>query len=161
MKYPFFVYGTLLPGQPNYYLWGRSIVAEQAAYLPNGRLYDCGPYPMCLDTGAESERVYGRLITIRPQTYRHILARLDRLEAYDPANPADSDYLRVARTVQLADEATAVTAWVYLGNLTYTPELPLIANGRWLDHITHKQHNLHDWWQNINTIAGRHNPGHQ
>ena len=50
---PFFVYGTLLPGQPNAHLWGDGIVAQQNATLANGRLYDLGAFPMLVEEGEE------------------------------------------------------------------------------------------------------------
>ncbi len=43
---PFFVYGTLLPGQPNDELWADSIIKIEAAFLDNSHIYDMGYYPM-------------------------------------------------------------------------------------------------------------------
>ena len=45
-KRPFFVYGTLLPGQPNYYLLEYAITHSAQAIIYDCQLYDMGPYPM-------------------------------------------------------------------------------------------------------------------
>ena len=95
---PFFVYGTLLPGQPNAYLWGEAVAAQQTAVLPNGRLYDLGSFPMLVEEGEES--VQGMLIWVRPAEYTAVVASLDELEGYDPAQPLASAYRRVRRAVQ-------------------------------------------------------------
>ena len=43
---PFFVYGTLLPGQPNDDLWGDGIAQVETAVLDDSHIYDMGYYPM-------------------------------------------------------------------------------------------------------------------
>ena len=39
-RLPFFVYGTLIPEQPNYYLWKDSIVDTKKGLIPNYQLFD-------------------------------------------------------------------------------------------------------------------------
>ena len=75
---PFFVYGTLLPGQPNYYLWREAIERVRPAVLPRSCLYDLGCYPMLVD--APDGEVRGLVVTIRPSSYRAAVALLDQLE---------------------------------------------------------------------------------
>ncbi|MCP4362772.1 MAG: gamma-glutamylcyclotransferase [Chloroflexi bacterium] len=154
---PFFVYGTLLPGQPNYYLWGESIIQRQVAALANGRLYDLGNYPMLLETG--DDLVKGMMMTVRPSAYKTVLTRLDYLEGYFPDKPGESEYARLVREVQLED-GTAVTVWVYIGQVNHQLSLPIVPNGDWVTHAAHKQDNLETWWQHINSVAGLHNQAH-
>ena len=126
---PFFVYGTLLPGQPNYALWADAIRAAEEAWLENGRLYDLGRYPMLVET--EGGRVQGLLVTVDPEQYPAVLARLDWLEGYNPEAPAHFGYRRVARSVCLAGGRVA-QAWVYVGQIDYGAALPVVPNGDWL-----------------------------
>lgn len=150
---PFFVYGTLLPDQPNYDLWQPAIQSSQPATFHNGRLLDLGHYPMLVET--KEGLVHGQVITIQPAAYKVILNRLDHLEGYKPDNPEASEYLRKKRSVYLTD-ATAVAVWVYIGQARYTDHLPIVTDGNWLKHIQHKQQNSDDWWQNTHTVSGLH-----
>ncbi|HID54191.1 MAG TPA: gamma-glutamylcyclotransferase [Anaerolineae bacterium] len=150
---PFFVYGTLLPGQPNYALWAGAIVAEERAWLEHGRLYDASAYPMLVEMGEDS--VQGILITVDPDQYPAVLARLDWLEGYKPDKPEQSDYRRVAREVCLADGRTA-QAWVYIGKIQYISALPIIPNGDWAAYVQNKQETIDRWWETIDSVAGRH-----
>jgi gamma-glutamylcyclotransferase (GGCT)/AIG2-like uncharacterized protein YtfP len=108
---PFFVYGTLRPGEPNHdlFLRGRTAV-EEPGRLPDAALYDGPGYPYAVERpGGE---VRGELVTARPEAYEDLLAALDRLEEYVPGDPRNL-YVRVARDVVRAD-GSAVRAWVYL-----------------------------------------------
>jgi gamma-glutamylcyclotransferase (GGCT)/AIG2-like uncharacterized protein YtfP len=108
---PFFVYGTLRPGEPNHdlYLRGRTL-AEEPGRLPRAVLYDGPGYPYAVEQpGGE---VRGELVTARPDAYGELLAALDRLEEYVPGDPCNL-YERVARPV-LRGDGTLVRAWVYL-----------------------------------------------
>ncbi len=82
---PLFVYGTLLPDQPNAYLWGDGITKVETAVFRYGRLYDFIHYPMLLET--KSGEVKGALVTVKPSVYERTLALLDDLEGYNPAAP--------------------------------------------------------------------------
>ncbi|WP_128376799.1 gamma-glutamylcyclotransferase family protein [Streptomyces cavernae] len=108
---PFFVYGTLRPGEHNHdlFLLGRT-ESEVAARLPGAVLYDGPGYPYAVDE--PGGLVHGEVITARPQEYGWLLAALDRLEDYAPGDPANL-YERVARKVTCAD-GTVVQAWVYM-----------------------------------------------
>ena len=140
---PFFVYGTLLPGQPNYYYWGDAILAMETAVFPNGRLYDLGSYPMLIE--AEGGSVTGAVITVDQSQYHAILTRLDQLEEYDPEQPEQSSYIRAKRAVQLPD-GRIQTAWVYIGQWHFQPSLPVIKNGDWVEHSTSKHAEINEWW---------------
>lgn len=140
---PFFVYGSLLPGQMNDYVWGETVISQQVAVLANGRLHDLGDYPILLETGEGP--VKGMLITVRDEDYTALLARLDEFEHCFPGQPEASDYVRVAREVMVegvdaasatdATSATAVTAWVYVGQLPSESHCPLVPNGDWAAYV--------------------------
>ncbi|MEV6111505.1 gamma-glutamylcyclotransferase family protein [Streptomyces sp. NPDC052109] len=131
---PFFVYGTLRPGEANHdlFLHGRT-AAEEPARLPGAALYDGPGYPYAVERpGGE---VRGELVTARPETYDTLLAALDRLEEYAPGDRRNL-YERVARDVVRTTDGTSVRAWVYLAaprvaaglRATGTP----IEGGDWL-----------------------------
>lgn len=143
-RLPFFVYGTLLPGQPNYYYWADAVLAIETAVFPNGRLYDLGSYPMLIE--AEGGSVIGAAITVAPEQYQTILARLDQLEEYDPDQPDQSSYIRAKREVWLKN-GRKQTAWVYIGQWHFQPSIPIITNGDWAQHTTGKQTEISAWWQ--------------
>ncbi|MGW7523786.1 gamma-glutamylcyclotransferase family protein [Streptomyces sp. NPDC054783] len=108
---PFFVYGTLRPGEANHdlFLRGRT-TSEEPARLPGAVLYDGPGYPYAVEEpGGE---VYGELVTCRPEAYEELLAALDRLEECTPGDPRNL-YERVARDVVRTDGTTS-RAWVYL-----------------------------------------------
>lgn len=154
MMNPFFVYGTLLPGQPNFYLWGKAIVQMETAVFPNGRLYDMGHYPMMIEQ--RGEQVKGRLITVQPADYTAVLACLDSLEGYNPQQQTASAYRRLERIVALED-GRSVMAWIYLGQPRYVTGMPPILSGDWAAHMSAKRQQISKWWATIDSVAGLHN----
>ncbi len=145
MEYlPFFVYGTLLPGQPNFYYWGDTILSQETAVFHNGRLYDLGNYPMLIE--APGKPVVGALITVEPTRYQTVLTRLDQLEEYDPEQPDQCSYIRAKRDVAMENGCTQ-TAWVYIGQWQFQSDIPVIKNGNWVEHVSHKQATVNQWWQ--------------
>ncbi|MFI6353378.1 gamma-glutamylcyclotransferase family protein [Streptomyces sp. NPDC050743] len=109
---PFFVYGTLRPGEPNHDLFLRGRTAsEEPARLPDATLYDGPGYPYAVERpGGE---IRGELVTARPESYAELLAALDRLEEYTPGDPRNL-YERAARNVIRTTDGTTTLAWVYL-----------------------------------------------
>lgn len=107
---PFFVYGTLRPGEPHHglFLRGRTL-AEEPGHLAGAVLYDGPGYPYAVEGPGT---VRGELVTARPEAYGDLLAALDRLEEYVPGDPRNL-YERAARDVVRAAGGT-VRAWVYL-----------------------------------------------
>lgn len=132
---PFFVYGTLLPGQPNAYLWEGLALAQMGAVLPHGRLYDLGHYPMLV--AEPGHQVQGALLSMAPEAYAVVIERLDDLEGYTPDNPEACPYHRVARDVLLGN-GRVVTAWVYLGHSRHTAGHPPVPAGDWAAYVAAK-----------------------
>ncbi|MFE3514139.1 gamma-glutamylcyclotransferase family protein [Streptomyces sp. NPDC059166] len=138
---PFFVYGTLLPGEHNHdrFLKGRT-AGERPAVLPDALLYEGPGYPYA--TGGDGT-VRGALVTAAPGAYRELLADLDGLEQYlGPRHPRNL-YERVARPVLSAAPDSARTgaedparAWVYLAAPAVARSLAaggtLVPGGDWL-----------------------------
>ncbi|MFI9805581.1 gamma-glutamylcyclotransferase family protein [Streptomyces sp. NPDC052301] len=108
---PFFVYGTLRPGEPNHdlFLRGRTAAASPAR-LPGAALYDGPGYPYAVEQPGEEVR--GELVTALPEAYEDLLTALDLLEEYVPDGPRNL-YERVARDAVRTD-GIPVRAWVYL-----------------------------------------------
>ncbi|MCA9935161.1 MAG: gamma-glutamylcyclotransferase [Ardenticatenaceae bacterium] len=150
---PIFVYGTLLPEQPNAYLWEGTAVSQQPAVLQNGRLYDMGHYPMLIEEG--NEAVQGMALAIRPTDYEEVLDALDELEGFDPSNPADCAYVRLHREVTVSNGRT-LQAWVYIGQARFVNGRAPIPNGDWATYAATKGNELDDWWQGIDSVAGLH-----
>lgn len=140
---PFFAYGTLLPGQPNYGLWENRLTRRRPALLPGGRLYDLGNFPM-LVLHAQGQ-VIGLLVDVQPDSYTDLLAQLDALEGFDPDRPEESVYRRVPHTVHSAD-GRAETAWVYVGRAEWVSGLSPLADGDWLRHSAEKMADMTRWW---------------
>ncbi|MFF0089353.1 gamma-glutamylcyclotransferase family protein [Streptomyces canus] len=131
---PFFVYGTLRPGEANHDLFLRGrIRSEEPGRLTGALLYDGPGYPYAVEeTGGE---VAGELVTPWADAYAELLAALDELEEYTPGDPRNL-YERVAREVTRTADGTAVRAWVYVAAPSVTAHLrargKLIESGDWL-----------------------------
>lgn len=151
---PFFVYGTLLPDQPNFTLWGQEIAQMTPAKFLGGKLYDMGYYPMLVATQT-ADTVQGMVITPHAAKYEAVQQRLDALEGYDPNKPELSGYRRRAVDVILAN-GRSQTAWAYLGQPELVTNKPMVADGDWAAHAVQNQPFLQEWWKAIDTVAGLH-----
>ncbi|WP_267245686.1 gamma-glutamylcyclotransferase family protein [Streptomyces sp. PR69] len=141
---PFFVYGTLRPGERNHdlFLAGRT-AAEEPARLVGAQLYEGPGYPYAVEAPDPAMdpamdpacgQVAGELVTAAPGEYARLLAVLDRLEEYiAPGHPRNL-YERVVRDVVRRD-GTAARAWVYLAAPPLAERLRasgvLITGGDW------------------------------
>lgn len=140
---PFFVYGTLIPGQSSDALWNKGIKQVQDAYLKDGVLYSLGDFPMLIERDQPTEQNYlrdrpaqvkGKLVTVDAFQYRAIVAELDRYEGYFPENEGHSLYLRRRRWVTL-ESGIQKLAWAYIGKITYTRDRPVVPGGDWISYI--------------------------
>ncbi|MEU0056759.1 gamma-glutamylcyclotransferase family protein [Streptomyces sp. NPDC006334] len=130
---PFFVYGTLRPGEPNHALFLRGRTRrEEPARLGDAVLYDGPGYPYAVEEPGGV--VTGDLVTALPEAYGSLLAELDRLEEYRPGDPRNL-YERVAREVVLSGDGRRVRAWLYLAAPPVAARLRTrggrIASGDW------------------------------
>ncbi|MGW1538696.1 gamma-glutamylcyclotransferase family protein [Streptomyces sp. NPDC002309] len=133
MTLPFFVYGTLRPGEPHHgtFVRGRTRT-EEPARLTGAVLYDGPGYPYAVEEPGSV--VIGELITPLPDAYAELLAALDRLEEYAPGD-ARNLYERVAREVVRDTDGATLRAWVYVAAPAVAARLRarggLIAGGDW------------------------------
>lgn len=132
---PFFLYGTLLPGERNHRLLvGRTVSAAWTPAVLTGALLFHGPgYPYAATDPAGTGTVRGEVAVLAEDTYGEALAELDLLEDYVPGDPANL-YERAALAVRTED-GDNVTAWVYLAADRIARELLLsgvrVPDGDW------------------------------
>ena len=150
---PFFVYGTLLPEQPNFRLWGDCISRIEYGRIKDCQLFDMGAYPMLVE---EKEKyVHGMLVFVDPEHKDEMITRIDELEGYNPEKHGESAYNREMREVELENEKT-VTAWVYLGHKKYIDKGKAVPGGKWAKYVARKKEEHQDWWKDTDTVAGLH-----
>lgn len=134
MRLPFFVYGTLRPGEVNHdhFLRGRT-GSEEPGRLDGVVLYDGPGYPYAVEEPGGT--VYGELVTALPEAYDDLLVALDRLEDYAPGDPRNL-YERIECDVVRDVDGTSVRAWVYVAAPAVAAGLrargKLIGSGDWL-----------------------------
>jgi gamma-glutamylcyclotransferase (GGCT)/AIG2-like uncharacterized protein YtfP len=150
---PFFVYGTLILGQPNDHLWRGAITSVKSAVFNNGLLYDMGYYPMLVEVKGGTVR--GQLISVANRFYQEILDRLDILEGYMPDQPDKSSYRRVKREVTI-EKGQRILSWLYRGRQKHVQKSKLIPGGDWELYAASMRCDLLDWWANIDTVLGLH-----
>lgn len=131
-RLPFFVYGTLLPGERNHRLLAGRTRSWSPAVLPGTLLFRGPGYPFAVADPAGTGTVHGEVVDIAEAMYDAVLADLDRLEDYTPSDPANR-YERVSRAVR--GERGQTEVWVYLaGPVTTRDLLPTadrIPGGDW------------------------------
>ena len=150
---PFFVYGTLLPEQPNFRLWGDCISRMEYGRIKDCQLFDMGAYPMLVES--KEKYVHGMLVFVIPEYTDETITIIDELEGYDPEKHGESAYNREMRKVELESGKT-VTAWVYLGHKKYIDQEKPVLDGKWAKHVAKRGKEQQDWWEDTNTVAGLH-----
>ena len=150
---PFFVYGTLIPGQPNDHLWRSGIRGIETAVFTNGKLFDMGYYPMLVEWDGGTVR--GKLISVANAVYEETLNRLDYLEGYFPDQPAESGYRRVKREV-ITQSERSVLSWVYVGRQDLARGSEFIPGGDWVGYVAGMRSRMDNWWKTIHTVSGHH-----
>lgn len=146
---PFFVYGTLLPGQPNHGLWGMVITAMRPAMISGFELLDLTYYPMMVR--APGQTVRGLVIDVEPGAFGAVVAGLDYLEGFDPANPNDSEYRREKQIARLANGRELV-AWTYVGHPA-SLDYPRVRGGDWKAHVSASEDASNAWWAGVATVG--------
>lgn len=137
-RLPFFVYGTLLPGQPNDGYWLGGIRTQRPAVMPRARLFDQGTYPILVEGGPGMAR--GLVITVGDTLYPLILNTLDYLEGYDSQHPETAEYRRVRRVVRLLNDQP-VAAWVYVGRPDQVRDLAPVGSD-WKQYTLNRQRSI-------------------
>lgn len=133
---PFFVYGTLRPGESNYLKLLAGIDLEHEPATLDGVVLHNGPgYPYMYRHS--SGIVTGDLLYLdrRPQRYAAELQRLDELEGYDPLahGQPTNHYDRHLVTVTDSD-GTEIQAWAYFAGVANRQEnYERIESGDWLN----------------------------
>jgi gamma-glutamylcyclotransferase (GGCT)/AIG2-like uncharacterized protein YtfP len=125
-----FFYGTLRTG------FSRTTRAGIDDFLKfsgrgwiNAKLFDLGIYPAAVP--ASDARVRGEVFEIEDAPT--VLAALDRIEGYRPAEPERSLYTRV-RVPATLDDGSTEDVWVYFYNAPLG-RAPRIRSGDYLEHL--------------------------
>jgi len=125
-----FVYGTLMAGFDRR---KRAGIDTRMRFVGRGwiqaALYDLGLFPAAVP--APDCRVAGELYEVVDDP--SVLAKLDAIEGYRPAEPDTSLYTRARAAVTL-EGGDVVTAWVYFYNAPLG-QGQRIESGDYLDHL--------------------------
>lgn len=128
-----FFYGTLRTG------FNRTTSAGIDEFLKfagrawiDGKLFDLGIYPAAVP--ATDSRVWGEVFEMAEAP--KVLAALDRIEGYRPAEPERSLYTRVKVAATL-DDGRVEDVWVYFYNAPLG-RAPRIASGDYIEHLKAK-----------------------
>lgn len=142
------VYGTLRPGQSNYYnfLEGRT-ERERTVTLKGYRMYAGMGFPYVIQTDTD-ETIVADLIDLQADSYDETVRGLDMLEGYRGPG-LNNHYDRVLVTVEDVD-GTEVQAWIYVAHKSMhrqiAENLPVLAGGDWskLEEIREAQRMAQD-----------------
>ena len=131
---PFFVYGSLRPGQSGYYLLDGRTTSEVNTRMPMLDLYRLSgsSYPYAVPNDGNGVGIVGDVMSIIPSLYASVLTSLDRYERYDPTLPPDNQtYVRELRPTR-----EGLPSWVYVAGPRQAAYLKdsgiLITSGDWL-----------------------------
>jgi gamma-glutamylcyclotransferase (GGCT)/AIG2-like uncharacterized protein YtfP len=94
-------------------------------------LFDLGIYPAAVPAGSENARVRGEVYEMTDAPA--VLAVLDEIEGYRPADPDASLYTRLVTPVTL-DDGNVVDAWAYFYNAPLG-RAERIASGDYLEYL--------------------------
>lgn len=125
---PFFAYGSLMPGQVNFYLWQAAVVQTRPGQLHQARLHHLGQYPILVDD--PEQVVQGVIIDLDRREYLKTVQIIDQLEQFDPHQPETGSYRRMIRPV-LTPHQEQIQAWVYVGDPLLTAHLPPVVGNDW------------------------------
>lgn len=141
---PFFVYGTLLPGEPNDHHFADALERVVPARMRGLRLYDMGYFPMAV-AGTADDVIHGALLYVAVDRHAATLAAIDALEGYRPDGPEPSFYEREVRVARAAG-ASGVEAWVYVGRPEAVNPAARIPGGDWRAYVAGFRADMAQWW---------------
>jgi gamma-glutamylcyclotransferase (GGCT)/AIG2-like uncharacterized protein YtfP len=127
-----FFYGTLMTpfNRP-----GRRRIDSHLVFKGNGRmtaaLFDLGIYPAAVPAGGDNARVRGEVHEMTDASA--VLAVLDEIEGYSPADPDTSLYTRLVTPITL-DDGNVVDAWAYFYNAPLG-RAERITSGDYLEYL--------------------------
>ena len=125
-----FVYGTLMGGFDRR---RRAGIDTRMRMVGRGSieaaLYDLGIFPAAIP--APDGRVWGEIYEVEDDP--SVMAKLDEIEGYRPAEPDASLYTRVEVAVAL-DDGRVESAWVYFYNAPLG-RAERITSGDYLEHL--------------------------
>lgn len=131
---PLFVYGTLMPGHPNFYSYvgARALASTTPATLNGFALYKAGAVPIA--QAYPRETVRGKLLYLQPEHAADVIAWVDMLEF-------NARY-RKQKLPVTTDDGDTVIAFVY----TYPTamnlrQLPTVPEGDWEAYVL--KHNIY------------------
>jgi gamma-glutamylcyclotransferase (GGCT)/AIG2-like uncharacterized protein YtfP len=109
-----FVYGTLMRG-----FWRHRLLADQPGLrfhgrgTVHGRLHDLGAYPGAVPDATPGALVHGEIY--ESGAMASALDVLDRVEGFDPVDPARGLFLRAPVPAE-SERGGALLAWIYWWN---------------------------------------------
>lgn len=135
------VYGTLRRGCRNHHVLGGSEHVVDGAVA--GLLHEIVvplrldySYPLLVVPPEPSAHGPGVVVEVYRVEQEQVLARLDVLEAYDPADPGGSEYVRTHVPLLLRDgaapEVPQVQVYAYAGPVD--EQGPVLTGGDWCAH---------------------------
>ncbi|NDJ85138.1 MAG: gamma-glutamylcyclotransferase [Chloroflexi bacterium] len=131
-KYPFFFYGTLRRGQPNYALLRSNTSIEEPALAPQMELYSLGNFPMMVPG---DHTVRGELVTLEHRIYDQLKERIDYLEGFRPFVAGECLYQRNLIQVVREADGERVWAWAYVGTRDFVlGRYPQVPGEDWTAH---------------------------
>lgn len=133
---PFFVYGTLRPGQYNHRTVDGLVERTEDASVEGFQMFSNGSFPYLVNTG-KSDTVKGTLIHVSKENLARAFRNMDALEGcHTPlVDKPGNHYNRFARTVR-TDHGEQL-AWVYVAPshsaASVTDYCRYVPSGDWLE----------------------------
>lgn len=138
---PVLVYGTLRPGQGNYYhfLEGRTLT-ERNVTLDGFRMYAGLGFPYVI-AGRPEESIVATLIDIDPEQYEDTVMGLDMLEGYH--GPGQRNHYDREEITFTDENGEVITASMYVAHVSMyrdiNARLPILPGGDWVKHVEEKR----------------------
>lgn len=134
---PYFVYGTLRPGNGNFkrYLEGKSFHLRPAK-LTGFVMVSLGGFPMAIETGNKKDVIVGELVSLRPKEFASTTKSLDALEGYPSFYDklivsAEAEEIMSDNVVKLRDEEAYVYASPEVHAEKYLKTYSKVIGGDW------------------------------
>ncbi len=149
--YPVFVYGSLMSGFDNFNkLFSHKLEYIFSGEFKNGVLVhykDDIPKPGqekgftdIIESGFNSEPIYGELLYIKKNMYRQVIKKMDKLIGSSGCKSSNNLYNRCVRDITKID-GSVVKAWMYFGtyklhiNKSYRKRLVIYNCNNWKKYL--------------------------